>query len=133
MPDFQNPGAFLLLFIIPVHFMLRSRNLFIRISFPVTLSDWDGGTFEWKDGLRNFMSRASYVFMIAGFVLSVGALANPVVYHQEKVYTTRGTDILFVVDTSPSMAVKDVAGMTRLDAARQAIHTLTYDDGGVSF
>lgn len=133
MPDFQNPAAFALLLFIPALYVLRSLGILTRISFPVTLADWNGPVFEWKGGLRVFASHVSRALAIAGFAAGIAALADPVVYRQEKVYTSRGTDILFVVDTSPSMAVKDIAGISRLDAARQAIRTLTADNGGVSF
>jgi Ca-activated chloride channel homolog len=133
MPDFQNPAAFVLLLIIPVLYVLRSLGILTRISFPMTLADWNGSAFEWKGRLRSFASHLSRILAIAGFIAGITALADPVVYRQKKVYTSRGTDILFVVDTSPSMAVKDIAGISRLDAARQAIRTLTADNGGVSF
>ena len=115
MPDFRNPAAFFLLFLVPALFIVRALGLFTRIAFPATLSDWGGKTFEWKGRLRSAASFISRIFIIAAFVLTVAALADPVVYHQERVYTSRGADILFVVDTSPSMAVKDIANMTRLE------------------
>jgi Ca-activated chloride channel homolog len=133
MPDFQNPAAFLLLLFVPVLYLLRWLGIFSRISLPVTFADWGGRAFEWKSSLRNFASHVSRVLTIAAFALAIAGLADPVVYHQEKVYTSRGADVLFVVDTSPSMAVKDIAGISRLDAARRAIRTLTADNGGFSF
>ncbi|MCK9169621.1 MAG: VWA domain-containing protein [Treponema sp.] len=134
MPDFQNPAAFLLLLLIPALYVLRSLGLFTRISFPVTLADWNGSVFEWKNGMRSFISHISRAIAIAGFIAGIAALADPVIYHQEKIYTSRGTDILFVVDTSPSMAVKDIAGgISRFNAARQSIRALIQDNSGVSF
>ena len=41
-----------------------------------------------------------------------------------------GTDIVFVVDTSPSMSAKDVDGGQRLDAAKNAIYLLTGKNDG---
>ena len=133
MPDFRNPAAFFLLLFIPALFILRALGVFTRIAFPATLADWGGKTFEWKGRLRSFASHVSRVFIVAAFILVVAALADPVSYRQERVYTSRGADILFVVDTSPSMAVKDIANMTRLDAARRAIRTLSSETGGMSF
>ena len=133
MPDFRNPAAFFLLLFIPALFILRALGVFTRIAFPATLADWGGKTFEWKGRLRSFASHVSRVFIVAAFILVVAALADPVSYRQERVYTSRGADILFVVDTSPSMAVKDIANMRRLDAARRAIRTLSSDSGGTSF
>ena len=133
MPDFRNPAAFFLLLLVPALFIARALGVFTRIAFPATLSDWGGKTFEWKGRLRSAASFISRIFIIAAFAFTVAALADPVVYHQERVYTSRGADILFVVDTSPSMAVKDIANMTRLDAARRAVRTLSSDTGGMSF
>ena len=133
MPDFRNPAAFLLLLLVPLLFILRRFGVFTRISFPAILSDWNGTLFRWKGGLRNAASHLSRILAAAGFAAAVCALADPVFYRQEKVYTSRGTDIMFVVDTSPSMAAKDIEGMTRLDAAKQAVRQLASDNGGVSF
>ena len=133
MPDFRNPAAFFLLLLVPFLFILRACGLFTRMAFPATLSDWGGKTFEWKGRLHSAASFISRIFIIAAFALTVAALADPVVYYQERVYTSRGADVLFVVDTSPSMAVKDIANMTRLDAARRAIRTLSSETGGMSF
>ncbi|MBO7638504.1 MAG: VWA domain-containing protein, partial [Treponema sp.] len=58
--------------------------------------------------------------------------ANPVVHHQDRVYSSRGADILFVLDTSPSMAARDMAGMTRIQAAVQAIKALESENTGDS-
>jgi|WetSurMetagenome_2_1015567.scaffolds.fasta_scaffold17343_2 Ca-activated chloride channel homolog len=133
MPDFQNPAAFFLLLLIPLLFILRSTGVFTRVSFPVTLSDWNGSSFTWNKNLRRFASVLSVIFASAGFIAAVTAFADPVVSHQEKVYTSRGADILFVLDTSPSMAARDIDGKSRLDAAKQAIRVLAVQNSGVSF
>jgi len=76
------------------------------------------------------VSAVARVAVVCGFIAAVTAFAAPVVHHQEKVYVSRGADILFVLDTSPSMAAKDIANMTRLDAAKKAIHLLVNDNSG---
>lgn len=133
MLTFSTPAAFLLLLAIPALFVARALGVFKRVSFPLTLSDWGGKTFAWSGAGRRFASVVVDVLCGAGYVLLVAALANPVVHHQEKVYTSKGTDILFVLDTSPSMAAKDIAGMTRLEAAKVGIHTLVNANKGASF
>ena len=55
------------------------------------------------------------------FILTVVAFADPVISVQEKVYTSLGNDVIFVVDTSPSMAAKDIDGDRRIDSAKNAI------------
>lgn len=129
----ENPAAFLLFLPVLALFVLRKVGIFKRISFPLTLSDWGGKTFAWSGTGRRFASVVADILCGAGFAIMIAALANPVVHHQEKVYTSKGTDVLFVLDTSPSMAAKDIAGMTRLEAAKAGIRTLVNASRGAAF
>lgn len=133
MPDFQNPAAFLLLLLIPVLYLLRYVGFFSRMSFLITLSDWNGKSFPWEKKSRNFASMFSRVCGCIGFVVTVVALADPILYRQERVYTSRGTDVMFVIDVSPSMAAKDIGGITRLEAAKHAVTELVNDNFGATF
>ena len=130
MPSFENPAAFFLLILIPALFILRHFKIFNRISFPAVLADWEGRHFEWKGKTQKFLSVISSIFYILAFLISVCALAAPVISNQEKVYTSLGTDIVFVLDTSPSMSAKDVDGGQRLEAAKNAIYMLTNKNDG---
>ena len=71
--------------------------------------------------------------MGTGFVCVIAAFADPVIYWQEKVYTSLGTDVIFVVDTSPSMAAKDIDGNTRLEAAKNTIKLVSQEYEGFRF
>lgn len=133
MPSFENPAAFLFLLAIPFLYIMRALKIFKRTSFPLVFSDWGGKSFEWKGSFSRILSFLALFFCAAAYVLMVFALAEPVIHHQEKVYTSKGADILFVLDTSPSMASRDIAGMTRLNAARQGIHTLVNSNRGAAF
>jgi len=130
MPSFENPAAFFLLILIPALFILRHFKIFNRISFPAVLADWEGRHFEWKGKTQKFLSVISSIFYILAFLISVCALAAPVISNQEKFYTSLGTDIIFVLDTSPSMSAKDVDGGQRLEAAKNAIYMLTNKNDG---
>ena len=130
MISFQNPAAFLLLLLIPLLFLLRKLKVFNIITFRANLCDWGGNHFVWKGKLQKFLSFLSKLLITRAFILVVTAFADPVKIHQEKVYTSLGTDIVFVLDTSPSMAAKDINGLRRLDAAKNAISSLaTQKDG----
>lgn len=131
--DFMNPAAFLLLLLIPLVYAFRKIRIFSKITLPLTFSDWDGWTFSWNEPLRKFAVVFSEVLAVLGFVLAVIAFAEPVVHHPEKVYTSRGTDIMFVLDTSPSMAARDINGMTRLEAAVSAINKIIDANSGASY
>lgn len=131
--SFMNPAAFFLLLAIPVFFVFRKIGLLQRISFPITFADWNGYVFSWNDKLLNFTSAFSAILVFTAFLFIVIAFADPVAHTQERVYTTRGTDIVFVVDTSPSMAARDIGGMLRIDAARQAAQTLVQNNTGAEY
>ena len=130
MPNFENPAAFFLLLVIPLLFIFRKLKIFNQITFPAVLADWDGRSFSWKGRTQKFLSLLARIFFTAGFLISIAALAAPVISNQEKVYTSLGTDIVFVVDTSPSMSAKDMDGGMRLDAAKAAIQSLTSANSG---
>ncbi|QTQ11058.1 VWA domain-containing protein [Treponema parvum] len=133
MIDFMNPFAFL--FFIPVLFLflLRKAKVFSSPAFPVILSDWGGSAFKWKGGFFKFTAVIKTALFLAGYVLVVLAFADPVIHHDQKVYVSRGNDVLFVLDVSPSMAARDMGGLTRLEAAKQVIRFLAEQNTGASF
>ena len=133
MPEFQNSSAFLLLFFIPLIYILRKLNIFSRLSLAASFSDWNGKSFSWSKKVRNFISILSKILLIAGYVVSVFAFAKPVIYKQERIYTSRGTDVVFVLDVSPSMAARDINGGSRIDAAKNCVKQLVSDNEGSSF
>ncbi len=130
MVEFENPAAFFLLLLVPVFYFLRYIKIFTGITFPITLGDWNGEFFSFRHNSRRILSFLASAMAVVAFVCLITAYANPVAHNQKKVYTSRGSDIIFVVDTSPSMAAKDIAGMTRLEAAKKAIHALADENHG---
>lgn len=137
MVHFETPQAFFLLAAIPLFYVFRKIGIFTRIYFPLTLSDWGGKTFTYKDSFSKIASFIAHLLVIAGFFALITALSNPVLRQQEKIYTSRGTDILFVLDTSPSMAAHDIAlatgQVTRIEAAKTGIKTLVSSESGASY
>ncbi len=133
MPSFENPAAFLLLLAFPLIFILRTLGFLEKPSFNLTLSDWNGQTFAFSGGFFKVVSLIGRFFLSLSFVFIILAAADPVIHRDEKVYTSKGAEILFVLDISPSMAAKDTANMTRLDAARTGIKTLLAENKGASF
>lgn len=131
--DFMNPSAFLYLILIPLIYALRKIKVFNKISLPLTFSDWNGWVFSWNDRFRKVLSVICEILCLISFILIVIAFSEPVVHHQERVYTSRGTDVLFVVDTSPSMAARDINGMTRISAAISTIEKLVDSNSGASY
>lgn len=133
MFEFQNPAAFFMLLLIPLLYILRLLKIFSKITYPAVLADWNGKVFEYKGKFRKFLSNFAKFLIAASFIFAVAAFADPVKISQEKVYTSIGTDVMFVIDTSPSMAAKDVNNMTRLGAAKDAISTLMTDYDGLRY
>ena len=131
--DFMNPAVFLFLLLIPLVYTFRKIKIFSRITLPLTFSDWNGWVFTWDDKLRKAAALFSEVLTVVGFLFVVTAYSEPVVHHQEKVFTSRGTDVLFVLDTSPSMAARDINGITRLEAAVSTINKLVESNPGASY
>ena len=133
MLEFQNPAAFFLLLLIPLLYLLRYLKIFKPISFSAVLSDWNGKAFVWNGRIRKLLSLLARLIIFAGFLIAIVSFADPVVTRQEKVYTSLGTDIVFAVDTSPSMAAKDVGGISRLEAAKNTIRTVAVEHDGCRF
>ena len=82
------------------------------------------------EGVGNGLKKA------LGFItalLMICVLANPVISYQKKVYTSRGTEIVFVIDTSPSMAALDIGTSNRLEAAKQAVNLIVENNSGSAF
>ncbi|MBQ9630581.1 MAG: VWA domain-containing protein [Treponema sp.] len=133
MPSFQNPLAFLFLLFIPLVFILRKLEIFKKPALPIILADWEGAEFSWNGATRKFMIYLTKLFAFFSFMLIVLALAKPIFYRQEKVYTSRGADVFFVIDISPSMFAKDMGGISRFDSARNAIRSLVSENSGISY
>lgn len=133
IPTFENPEAFLLILCIPLYYVLCKFNLFSKLMFPLTLSDWQGTQFEWNNSLRSIMKVFSSLCLIGGYLALILSLAEPVMIYQEKRFTSRSAEIVFVVDASPSMAAIDIASGNRLDAAKQAISLLVRENTGIGY
>ena len=69
------------------------------------------------DGLMKMLRFLEY----AGALLLFLSAAGPVIKTTETVWLNRGADILFVIDTSPSMAALDMDGANRFNAARKLL------------
>ena len=129
MFSFQNPAGFLLFLLLPLFYILRKTKILKQTVVYAVLGDWEGKTFIWKGKIRKFLSFLTKLMLAIAFILTVVAFADPVISIQEKVYTSIGNDVIFVVDTSPSMAAKDIDGDRRIDSAKNAITSLvkSYD------
>jgi Ca-activated chloride channel family protein len=121
MFSFERPLFLALALLVPLFYALRRSGSLARLEFPLTLGDWDGIPFKWSSPLVRFASFFHRALALAGFLAVVVALAGPVRFRQEEVYSKPGSGVVFALDVSPSMAARDIAGETRIDAARAYI------------
>ncbi len=129
----EFPFALLLILLIPAYWLLRKAGILKKAYISAVLGDWQGKAFEWKDPFTQILFYLSKALIYTGFLLTVIAMSDPVHKYQEKVFTSRGTDILFILDTSPSMVAKDVNGKTRLQASKDAVEKLFSEETGSRF
>ena len=141
---FNNTFAFFLLALIPIYFVLKKTKIFEKNSFPLAIFDWGGkagGDFSKNFRLPTVLSVFSSFLELLFFVALVFAFSDPVKHTEEKIFSSKGTQILFVLDTSLSMAAKDISvvnglkteQISRFEAARQGIRTLVSSSQGMSF
>lgn len=87
------------------------------IHFPFSV--WNGKKPAYPGkGLKAADRTAFFLFAAGGFLLAA-ALAGPGTIEYEEIHLSRGADILFVVDQSPSMAAQDFEPDNRLGAAKE--------------
>ena len=133
MIEFENPGAFLLLLLIPILYILRYIKILSRITFPLNMSDWNGTSFTWNGKFRKVLSAFVKILCLLFYICLVLACASPVYHRHQKVYSSRGASVIYVVDVSPSMAARDIGDLHRLDAAKNAIASLAEQNDGDDF
>lgn len=133
MFEFENILALLLILLIPFYFILKKYGYLSKPSFYLSFSDWEGKSFVWKNPLHRIPSFVAKAFLYLSFISLLIALANPNFTREEKMYTSSGAKILFVLDTSPSMAAIDMAGVSRLEVAKEIIASVVSQMKGISF
>ncbi len=129
---FEYPLAFALLLLIPLYYIARAYRILLPQSFLLTLSDWNGESFE-ATSSNIFLRIISRICLVASFVTLVSALASPVISQQERIYTSRGAEMVFALDISPSMTAKDMDSLSRLESAKQTIQHIVSINTGTSF
>ncbi len=133
MSVIENPFVFFLLLLLPLYFLLKKYKIFSKPMFPLTMGDWKGQGFEWTSPANSVLRKVSKILFICAYVLLIISLSNPTIVRQERVYSSRSSEVVFVIDISPSMAAMDIANGTRLDAAKMAIEMLVNENKGSAF
>lgn len=117
----ERPVYLLLLLLLPVLIYLRHfrRNRGSRIVFPFVFHG--GAGFRPPATGRALLYRLSSGLFWVAFILLIFSLAGPTRTVRERVFLSRGLDIMIVLDVSPSMAARDVQPVNRLEAARTVV------------
>ena len=117
----DRPVYLLFLLVLPVLFYLRHVHRWRGGRLPVPISVYDGAAFRPPLTFRVVMVRLSAVMFWLAMVLMIVALAGPTRTTRERVYLSRGIDIMLVVDQSASMAAQDFQPVNRFETARSVI------------
>lgn len=132
MRAFSCPAALVLLLLIPALFALRAAGVLRRPFFYATLADWGSAVRHKGTSARQAGGVFCNVLFVSSYVCAVIALAAPITQEQQKVYRSISSQVMFVLDTSPSMAAMDMDGVSRLEAAKKAIRELVQKTGGAA-
>ena len=122
---FENPSYLLLLALLPpsiwfCHFSRKRGGV-----FPASVGVWRSQSFKSRNHFLKFVLFMSTLFFWLGVAGLVASLAGPSYVEKEKIYISRGIDIVFVLDESPSMAARDFPPSNRFDAAKEVIKSFT--------
>ncbi|MDR0784976.1 MAG: VWA domain-containing protein [Treponema sp.] len=79
-----------------------------------------GSPFKTGDGFAVLMKILRGAELV-GFLILFAAAAEPLLLTSQRVWLSRGADIVFTLDISPSMACLDMNGKSRFDAARKLV------------
>lgn len=119
MLTFETPQYLLLLLLLPpaVYFRHFRKKRGAVLSFPFKV--WKGSGFY-----PNQFFLKSVLFFLAilswlGIVMFVLVLGGPSLSRHEKLFLSRGIDIMIVLDQSPSMAGKDFPPVNRFETAKE--------------
>ena len=133
MLTFENYFAFLAFLIPPFFFILQKTGNLKRYSLPLLFMDTQGKKIIWKSKRIIFFKVIVFAFTLLAYISAVIALANPKITKYEKRYISRGTEVMFVIDISPSMAAIDLDNNRRIDSAKKAILNIAETMDGTSF
>lgn len=117
----ERPGYLLLLLAVPVLYYLRHLRRARGGRLPMPLSVFRGGRFRPPPTVGVLAYRLSSLMFWIAVLLLIVSIAGPTRTIRERVYLTRGIDIMLVVDQSASMAAQDFQPVNRFETARSVI------------
>lgn len=119
MLTFETPQYLLLLMLLPPAIYFRHFRKGRGAVLPFPFRVWRGqGFYPNQFALKSVLFFFSCLFWI-GIALLILSLGGPSLSRHEKLFLTRGVDIMIVFDQSPSMAGKDFPPVNRFETARE--------------
>jgi len=117
--DFDRPIlAALAIIIIPLALFIASR---LKNPFTALIPLGAPGGVPFKASQANTFVKFLKVLELFGVFFLFISAAGPSINNVETVWLNRGADIIFVLDTSPSMAALDMDGKSRFSAAKNLL------------
>ncbi len=121
MLTFESPLYLLLLLLLPPAVYFRHywgrRGGRLLFSFRI----WRGRGFRPSQRGVRFGLLLMYFLYWASLAAIVTAMAGPSLVSREKIYLSKGTDVMMVLDESPSMGAKDFPPENRFETAKRLI------------
>lgn len=117
----DRPIYLLLYLLLPVLYYIRHIHRWRGGRLPVPFAIYNGGVFRPPKTIRVLLLRVSSLMFWAGLALLILALTGPTRTERERIYLSRGIDIMLVLDVSPSMAAEDFQPVNRFETARSVI------------
>jgi len=127
-------GEWLFLFLIFLIFwLLKYFRIISHYKFHLNLIKWKDSKTKHKSCFYHvcfFLCKTCLVLGVSSLIISI---TEPCVYKTKKGYSEKGNSLMFLLDVSPSMAVKDIDGMSRLSACKKIIKDFVSSYQGDSF
>lgn len=120
MLTFERPDLLFLGLFLSVVCWLILRKRRPAVSAPVSLGPPGAAPFAPPVGVGAVL-RVARLLEAAGVIALVIAAAGPISVVEETVWLGRGADVLFVLDSSPSMSARDMDGKSRFETAKRLI------------
>lgn len=121
MISFEYPAALVLAAVplaVPVIAKVFARHRGRLLSMPLDV--WGASPSGDAPGVWQFVSRVSSVLFAFAWIALSAASAGPASLVEARAFQKTGLDVIFAIDTSPSMAAMDIEP-TRLDAAKALV------------
>jgi Ca-activated chloride channel homolog len=117
----ESPLYLLLLLVLPFAIYIKHYRKGRGGRIAYTFAVWKGNEFLPQSKWLNLLLLAASLSFWAGCILLVFALAGPAKTKREKIFLTKGIDIMIVLDESPSMSAQDFLPDNRFETAKVVI------------